>query len=126
HVARPHRRSRRGARVVTGRDVVAERLSSLFRDWPGEQALQFTEPAVDGPAARWFSWGEIGAFADALVTELDRNSVPPDAAVALVMRQRPVLVASELAVLSVARTAVLLTPLQADRSLSAEIVSTRP
>jgi long-chain acyl-CoA synthetase len=111
---------------VTGRDVVAERLSSLFRDWPGEQALQFTEPAVDGPAARWFSWGEIGAFADALANELDRNSVPPDAAVAMVMRQRPVLVASELAVLSAARSAVLLTPLQADRSLSAEIVSTRP
>jgi long-chain acyl-CoA synthetase len=111
---------------VTGRDVVVERLRSLFRDGAVEQALQFTEPEGDGTAQRWFSWGDIGAFAEVVGTELDRHSVSRDASVAVVMRQRPVLVASELAVLSTGRTAMLFSPLQADRSLSAEIVATRP
>ncbi len=104
--------------------VVASRLVLLYRDWSGEQALQFTEVGPDGPVQRWFSWGDFGGFADALGSEFDRRSVPTDATIAIVMRQRPVLVATELAVLSTSRTAMLLTPLQSDRSLVDDITST--
>ncbi|MET0908413.1 MAG: hypothetical protein ABWZ99_03005, partial [Ilumatobacteraceae bacterium] len=108
---------------MTSADAVVGRLNSLYRDWSGEQALQFTEPGPDGPAPRWFSWGDFGTFADALRSEFDVRGVPTDAAIAVVMRQRPVLVATELAVLSTARAAMLLTPLQSDRSLVDDITT---
>jgi acyl-CoA synthetase (AMP-forming)/AMP-acid ligase II len=111
---------------MTGRAIVADRLSSLYRDWPGEQALQFTEPGPEGPTDRWYAWGELGELAARLGSALDRHAVPAESAVAIVMRQRPVLVAAELATLSSGRPAMLLTPLQADRALADEIRSTRP
>ena len=56
---------------------------------------------------------------------LSDRSVPGDAAVAIVMRQRPVMVAAELGAMSLGRTALLLSPLQADRALAAEVDSLR-
>ena len=111
---------------MTSREAVAARLASLYSDWPGEQALQFTEPGPNGSVERWSSWGEFGEFAAVLAVELSRRSVPADAAIAVVMRQRPVMVATELAVLSTRRPAMLLTPLQGDRSLVEEICAARP
>jgi long-chain acyl-CoA synthetase len=114
---------------MTAREVVAQRLVSLFTEWPGEEALQFTEPAAHGRSDRndrWYTWGDVGAFAESLVAEFDRAALGPDTAVAIVMRQRPVLVATELAVLSTARTAVLVSPLQADSALADDLRSTRP
>ncbi len=111
---------------MTARQAVADRLSSLYREWPNEQALQFTEPGTERPAQRWFSWGDFGEFAGALGSILDHHGVPADSAISIVMRQRPVLVAAELAALATARTALLFTPLQSDRLLADDIASTRP
>lgn len=101
-----------------GRGAVVARLGSLFDGGAGEQAIQFE--------GRWTTWGDVGRVHAALATLLTAHDVPAGAAVAIVMRQRPALVAVELAVLAAGRTAVLVTPLQADRSLAADLAALAP
>lgn len=99
---------------VESRQAVVDRLTALFTMWGAEQAIQFE--------GRWWSWGDVGAVYAALTNVLCERSTSDDVPVAIVMRQRPALVASELAVLGVGRTAVLLTPLQPDAALASDLV----
>ncbi len=105
----------------SGRTAVTERLAALFTHWPAEQALQFTAEGVQ----HWSTWGDVARLHDAISDVLAANDVPADAMIAIVMRQRPALVATELAVLADGRTALLVSPLQADRVLADEIASLR-
>jgi aryl-alcohol dehydrogenase-like predicted oxidoreductase/acyl-CoA synthetase (AMP-forming)/AMP-acid ligase II len=94
-----------------------ERLHALFDDWGRAPAIQF----VGDGDERWTAWGEIGALHDALDRALPTVGSAAEATV--VMRQRPALLAAELAVLARGWTASLVTPLQADRTLVAELRS---
>jgi long-chain acyl-CoA synthetase len=102
--------------TIDGRAAVMSRLSALFTAWPDEQAIQFE--------GTWWTWGRVGqvaaALADALASDAVAPTVPP---IAIVMRQRPVLVAAELAVLAMGRTALLVSPLQPDGPLAADIAT---
>jgi len=98
----------RGARLA-----VVARLQALTSTWAGEQALQAGE--------QWWTWGEVGAVASAIEAVLAERQVSSIAAVAVVLRQRPAMVAIELAALAAGRTAVLASPLLADAALSNDL-----
>jgi acyl-CoA synthetase (AMP-forming)/AMP-acid ligase II len=106
------------------REVVQARLDTLFATWAGEQAIEFVDQAA--PHARaWSTWGDLAAVRDEIARVLSRRSVAAGSAVAIVMRQRPVMVGAELGVMSLGRTALLVSPLQADRALAAEVEALR-
>ena len=106
------------------REAVQSRLDALFTTWQGEQAIEFVDRSA--PDARaWSTWRDLARVRDALAQALSGRSVPGDVAVAIVMRQRPVMVAAELGAMSLGRTALLLSPLQADRALAVEVDSLR-
>lgn len=100
------------------RAAVMERLARLTREWRAEQAIQFE--------GGWMTWGDVGEIADRLEDAIAGHGGVECSAVAIVMRQRPPLVASELAVLRSGRTALLVTPLQADRALADDVTALRP
>jgi len=100
--------------VGQARSDVVERLGARFGDWGRAPAIQFVGDAGE----RWIAWNEIGAVHDALA------GVGSAAEVTVVMRQRPALMAAELAVLARGSTASLLTSLQADRTLVDELRAT--
>jgi acyl-CoA synthetase (AMP-forming)/AMP-acid ligase II len=104
--------------VTDARAAVRHRLERLTREWAGEQAIQFE--------GRWLTWGDVGNLADRLDAILDEQGTDGDAVVAVVMRQRPALLAAELSALRAGRTAFLMSALQADRALAADIFATRP
>lgn len=101
--------------MTSARDAVVARLAELFGQWPQAEAMHFGD-------RRWV-WGDIGALATRLAVELADHQVAPEAAVAVVLRQRPPMVAAELAVLSLGRGAVLMSPLAGDSALAEEIGS---
>jgi long-chain acyl-CoA synthetase len=102
--------------ATDGRTAVMSRLSALFTEWPDEQAIQFE--------GTWWTWGRIGQVAASLATSLASEAVASRGApIAIVMRQRPVLVAAELAVMAMGRTALLVSPLQPDGPLAADIAT---
>jgi acyl-coenzyme A synthetase/AMP-(fatty) acid ligase len=104
--------------MTDARTAVGRRLERLTREWAGEQAIQFER--------RWLTWGNVGELADQLDVILDERRIDSDAAIAVVMRQRPALLAAELSVLRAGRTALLMSPLVSDRMLAEDIVTTRP
>jgi long-chain acyl-CoA synthetase len=102
--------------AIDGRTAVMARLSALFTEWPDEQAIQFE--------GTWWTWGHIGQVATSLATSLAWEGVASRGApIAIVMRQRPGLVAAELAVLAMGRTALLVSPLQPDGPFAADIAT---
>ena len=102
--------------AVDGRATVMSRLAALFTEWPDEQAIQFE--------GTWWTWGHIGQVETALATSLASDAVASRIApIAIVMRQRPGLVAAELAALAMGRTALLVSPLQPDGPLAADIAT---
>lgn len=101
-----------------GRDAVVERLRALTTTSSAEQALQ-----ADG---RWWTWADVATLASAIDAILAERAVAPDAPLVVVLRQRPVMVASELAALAAGRTAVLASPLIADAALSADLADLAP
>ena len=105
--------------AIDGRGAVIARLSALFTEWPDEHAIQFE--------GTWWTWGHVGQVAASLAAALAPDRVDTGssggAPVAVVMRQRPALVAAELAVLALGRTALLVSPLQPDGPLAADITT---
>ena len=105
--------------AIDGRAVVMARLSALFTEWPNEQAIQFE--------STWWTWGHVGHVAASLAAALASDGVEAASAggapIAVVMRQRPALVAAELAVLALGRMALLVSPLQPDGPLAADLSS---
>lgn len=100
------------------RTVVVSRLADLTTRWASEQAIQSGD--------RWWTWGDVGLVRDALDAALRENSVGEGVAIAVVLRQRPALVAVELAALAAGRTAILVSPLLADEALADDIVHLAP
>ena len=86
--------------------AVRRRLARLTGEWAGEQAIQFER--------RWLTWGDVGKTADELDAILEEQGIDGDAAVAVVVRQRPALLATELSALRAGRPVLLMSPLQAD------------
>jgi long-chain acyl-CoA synthetase len=113
------------APTSSGRDAVVARLSELFTRWPGAQAIEFVDQAAPADR-RWWTWGDIGGVRDRLDGLFQRYTVPSDAAIAIVMRQRPAMVACQLGTMSLGRSALLVTPLVGDRALAADIEQLRP
>lgn len=101
------------------RDAVTARLASLFDEWADAPAIQF----VEDERSRWTTWGDIGHVHENLRTLLADEGAPPAAASCLVGRQRPVVLAVELALLASGRTASLLSPLQPDQVLASDVVA---
>jgi acyl-CoA synthetase (AMP-forming)/AMP-acid ligase II len=99
------------------RAVVADRLGTLFEEFAGQPAIELAA----GEARQWWTWGDVGALHRRLAAALDDAAAQPDAPIALVMRQRPEMLAAELSVLAQGRTALLVTPLQPDRTLAADV-----
>ena len=102
------------------REAVQARLDELFSTWQGEQAIEFVDQ-VSSTGRAWSTWGDLAAVRDGLARVLADRAVPGGSAVAIVMRQRPVMVAAELGTMSLGRTALLVSPLQADRALAADV-----
>ncbi|MFM2069883.1 MAG: hypothetical protein RLZZ623_146 [Actinomycetota bacterium] len=108
--------------MTADRAAVMARLHSLYGKWSDDQALQFSESS----ARHWFTWGDLGEVHSALVGLVAGHQLSESAAFVIVMRQRPAMVAAELAALAEGRTALLVTPLQSDRSLVADIELLQP
>jgi acyl-CoA synthetase (AMP-forming)/AMP-acid ligase II len=104
--------------VTDARAAVRARLERLTTEWAGERAIQFED--------EWLTWGDVGSLARQIDGILGEHRVAADAAVAIVMRQRPPLLAAELSALRAGRMALLLSPLLADRALADDIAGTRP
>jgi long-chain acyl-CoA synthetase len=105
--------------VIDRRTAVMARLSALFTEWPDEQAIQFE--------GTWWTWGHVAQVAATLAAALASDGTDTGSSggtpIAIVMRQRPVLVAAQLAVLALGRTALLVSPLQPDGPLAADIAT---
>ncbi len=106
----------------TARDAVVARLHALFSRWAAEPAIEFVEDASAAPG--WSTWGDLGAVRDSLSRVL-ADRMPPHSAITIVMRQRPVMVAAELGAMALGHTALLVSPLQADRALATDVESLR-
>ena len=104
--------------AVEARDAVVARLHQLFDHWGAERAVQFE--------GSWTAWGAIGELAGELAAALTAADVAPDASVAVVMRQRPALLAAELAALALGRPVVLVSPMSPDRALAADLAALAP
>ncbi len=100
------------------REAVVARLDALFGDWGNEQAIEFVDQSAP-QERRWWTWRDVGAARDALSVAL--GDLAEGTAVALVMRQRPAMVACELAVLSLGRAALLINPLSGDQTLAVDV-----
>ena len=105
-----------------GRAAVVGRLLDLFHGWSAEPAVEL----ATADARSWWTWGDVAAVHAALARVVAEQAVPDGAATAVVMRQRPALVAAELAVLASGRPALLVSPLAADRELAADIEHLAP
>lgn len=108
---------------AVARTAVRERLARLFADFGGEHAIQFE--------GSWVTWDRIGRLADAVgaATGADAGRVDGLAAgagIAVLLRQRPALLALELATLALGRPVIALTPVQADAALAADVRATAP
>jgi long-chain acyl-CoA synthetase len=104
------------------RTAVIARLDALFTQWAHEQAIELSEHGT----RRWWSWRDVAAVHDAIVGVLDERELPDGGPVAIVMRQRPALVATQMSVLAEGRTALLVSPIQSDLSLVDDVVSLQP
>ena len=106
----------------SARSAVARRLGDLYTRWAHEQAIQFAQ----GDGREWWSWGDLGDVHATLARETAGRILADHTAIAIVVRQRPVMAAAELAALAMGRSALLITPLQSDRDLAAEIAALAP
>ena len=95
------------------RRLVRQRLETLFHRYPEEQSIQFEDS--------WVKWGEIGKFAESLSEVLISHGIPEGVGLSMLMRQRPAMLVSQLAVLALGRTAILVSPLQSDSELISEV-----
>ena len=83
--------------IRTPRSSPAGSMSLYHASGPASRRCNSPSPVPTG-GATWFSWGDFGRSpTNCPVRVLDRPTVPDDGGIAIVMRQRPVIVATELA-----------------------------
>lgn len=93
---------------------IVDRLARLFREAPADA------DAVEHDG-RWWTWGELRAYATAMDDLLIAARVSPGGRVGLVVQNRPEYVAALLAVLSTGRCLVAFDPFQPRPRLAASI-----
>src|SRR5207253_6192982 len=96
---------------------LATRVDQLFADF-GEYHAALYEDA-------WYSVADFGAIRDGIDAALAAAGVAPDAAVGVVLRDRPAGVAAMLTLLAAGRCAVPITPIQPDAPMCDEVASLR-
>lgn len=94
------------------RDAVTERLARLFDEWGAHRAIEF--------AGHWWTWADVGAVRAALLTA-GLGDLPDGAPVGVIVRQRPACLAALLAILAEGRGVVVVSPLQGDQALAADV-----
>lgn len=98
--------------------LVAERVRRLFESFP--DAVAVLNDGVE------HTWGEIAGIADGIQRILADARIAPDEGVAVVLRSTPFCFGAVVALLAAGRGTLVVTPIQSDSSLAAEIRSLRP
>ena len=96
---------------------LAERLQRILALDPGAVAVVFN--------GRRYTWGDLGALANALNRQLDSHGVAPFTPIGWVARNRPELVAAALGIIVGGRMLAPLSPHQPAKKLAEEIQSQR-
>lgn len=95
----------------------------------GERIDQLIAEEPDGPAVQyeneWWTWADLGRIRDGLGAIFDANGIRAGEGIGLVLRQRPHALGAYVGVLSGARSAVLVTPIQPDLAMRGELLSLR-
>lgn len=94
---------------------LAERLRQIVFLDPSAPAVEFQSD--------WWSWGDLGETWERLDSALRKANIPEEAAIGVVLRNRPECVASIVATLGTGRCVVTLSPLQADEHLANELTT---
>jgi acyl-coenzyme A synthetase/AMP-(fatty) acid ligase len=96
---------------------LAQRIDALFGEYGEYGAVLYED--------EWTSWAELGAIRDAIQKLLAEAGVDADAAVGVVLRERPASVGALLALFATGRSAVPITPIQPDGPMCEEVTRTR-
>jgi acyl-CoA synthetase (AMP-forming)/AMP-acid ligase II len=83
---------------------VSRRIREVLAVDPSAEAVEFE--------GRWLSWGELAALCNGVDDALGRAGIARDAAVGILLRNRPSLIGALLAVLSTRRCVVTVNPIQ--------------
>lgn len=92
---------------------INERLAQLFSAAPEAPAVEFGD--------RRYSYGDIAKWKDHLLVMLDQAGVADGAPIGIICRERPPGFAALLIAAALRRCAVLITPIQPDRAMNADI-----
>ena len=92
---------------------LAQRVEQLYGEYGEHGAVLYEDT--------WTSWADLGAIRDGIERLLAEAGVDSDAAVGVVLRERPASVGALLALLASGRSAVPITPIQPDGPLGDEV-----
>jgi acyl-CoA synthetase (AMP-forming)/AMP-acid ligase II len=98
---------------VTTETNLIERIEAVWSIDPAAAAIEF--------AGAWVSWGALAATARELDRQLDEAGVGPGAAVGVVLRNRPPMIAAVLGLLATDRCIVCLSAFQPAEGLADEV-----
>ncbi|MCY3730500.1 MAG: AMP-binding protein, partial [Rhodospirillaceae bacterium] len=96
---------------------INERIQELFRDEPDAPAVFYEDET--------WTWGDLARISNGLRHALAAAGVPDGEGVGLVLRQRPHCFGAYLSVLAMRRCAVLVTPIQPDAAIRADLTVLR-
>ncbi|MDE0364851.1 MAG: fatty acid--CoA ligase family protein [Gammaproteobacteria bacterium] len=97
---------------------INERIKELFRDEPDAPAVFYEDET--------WTWGDLARVSNGLRHALAAAGVPDGEGVGLVLRQRPHCFGAYLSVFAMRRCAVLVTPIQPDAAIRADLTALRP
>ena len=97
---------------------INERIEELFRDEPDAPAVFYEDET--------WTWGDLARISRGLRHALSEAGVRDGEGVGLVLRQRPHCLGAYLSVLAMRRCAVLVTPIQPDAAIRADLAALRP
>ena len=98
--------------------TLAQGIERAMSAAPDAGAIEF--------ASRWYTWGEMTAVMLALEHQLDKAGLDAKAPVAVLMRNRPGMLAAALQVIKSGRCVLTVNPFQGAEKLAADIRSLRP
>ena len=97
---------------------LAERIHAVAALDPGADALEFEE--------RWYSWGEVAGLMRGIDAALSSAGLAEGAAVALMLRNRPALLAAMMSVITGRRCVLSVNAIQGAKRLQEEIGALKP
>lgn len=98
-----------------GRAQFVDRVALLVDRYGDEPFAQYQ--------GDWFGWSDVGNLQQTIASAFDLLEIDASSTVALVARSRPWCLAASLAALGLGRTQVLVSPVQSDRTLAAELIA---